>query len=72
LFGAEGFIPGLIDPEPLREEIWRKVKIAKSGAGLGDELFTARRTLVSAPGKKDEVLEELRKIRELLERIAKK
>ena len=74
LFGAEGFIPGLIDPEPLREEIWRRVKIAKSGSGLGDELFTAEADAATPPSpqQEDAVLEELRKIREILERSSEK
>jgi len=72
LFGAEGFIPGLVDPEPLKQEIWRRVKIAKSGSGLGDELFTTRAAPTPPPQQKDDVLEELRNIREILERIAEK
>lgn len=72
LFGAEGFIPGLVDPEPLKQEIWRRVKIAKSGSGLGDELFTTKAAPAPPPQREDDVIEELRKIREILERIAEK
>jgi len=70
MFGAEGFIPGLKDPEPLREEIWRRVKLAKSGSGLGDEQFQSLQRRGQAGISLDEILKELKRIRTVLEEIA--
>ena len=72
MFGAEGFIPGLRDPEPLKKEIWKRVKMAKSGSGLGDEFFEKKMDTISSLQSEGEVLQELKKIRKLLEHMAKK
>ncbi|MCK4614939.1 MAG: PH domain-containing protein [Thermoplasmata archaeon] len=72
MFGAEGFIPGLKDPEPLRGDIWERVKFSKSGSGLGDEVSPPTTYRPPVSGTDTAILEELRMIRGLLERVVEK
>lgn len=67
MFGAEGFIPGLKDPEPLRREIWERVKMSRSGSGLGDEVHEEKGGGgLAAPAA---LFQEVRAIRRLMERL---
>ena len=71
MYGAEGFIPGLTNPKPLEQEIWRRVQALKSGDGLGLASQVAgrqSRNVAKTTMELDrEILEELRMIRALLE-----
>ncbi len=75
MFGAEGYIPGLRDPEPLRRQVWELVKGTRSGTGIGDETHapaSARVAVAAAPaipsgGELGEILAEVREIRRALE-----
>jgi len=69
MFGAEGFIPGLLDPEPLRQIIWERVKLSKSGSGLGDEVHDEVSRPLDAAGESGVLLNEVRAIRRLMERL---
>jgi membrane protein YdbS with pleckstrin-like domain len=66
-FAAEGSIPGLADPKPFQEAIMAKVHMLK-GDGLGAGTQNAKEIATLKPGTQDEMLEELRKIREILEK----
>lgn len=75
-FAAEGSIPGLADPKPFQDEIMARVKALK-GDGLGAFVPSQTRQLGTAipiPGSSDsgetqhEMLTELRKIREIIEK----
>jgi len=61
MWGAEGYIPGLVDPEKLKSEIMGRVKPTALTSGLGEETSTTENAI-------NVLVEETRKIRELLER----
>lgn len=74
-FAAEGSIPGLADPKPFQDAIMAKVRSARED-GLGVALRSAQKTptVTSEPvssitsDTQDEILKELKKIREILEK----
>jgi membrane protein YdbS with pleckstrin-like domain len=72
-FAAEGSIPGLGDPKPFQDAIMSKVH-AQKGDGLGASTSRASKSIVSEKvvpmesSTQDEMLQELRKIREILEK----
>lgn len=74
-FAAEGSIPGLGDPKPFQDAIMSKVH-ALRGDGLGAPSPRPREPIASTSEKvipaqsttQDEMLKELRKIREILEK----
>jgi hypothetical protein len=70
-FAAEGAIPGLIDPKPIQEAIMAKVRMMR-GDGLGTRIQTTTESVTLKPGTQDEMLAELKKIREILEKDEKK
>ncbi|MDI6917376.1 MAG: PH domain-containing protein [Thermoplasmatales archaeon] len=61
MWGAEGYIPGLVEPEKLKSEIMGRVKPTSFTSGLGEETPTFESTI-------NILVEEAKKIRELLER----
>ncbi len=75
-FAAEGSIPGLSDPKPFQDDIMSRVRTLR-GDGLGAVLPRARRPTPQAtaqpgapasPDRQDEMLTELRRIRDILEK----
>jgi membrane protein YdbS with pleckstrin-like domain len=74
-FAAEGSIPGLGDPKPFQEAIMSKVHSLK-GDGFGITAPRVSKSITSTSEKvippesstQDEMLKELRKIREILEK----
>lgn len=77
-FAAEGYIPGVADGDGLRETVMRFVKATKSGSGLGDvdRIIQAQKATPATAATTEvtgdsEVLQELRKIRILLEKSEK-
>ncbi len=78
-FAAEGSIPGLADPKPFQDAIMEKVR-ALRGDGLGGVLSSAK-AVAPSPGSQpvapipsdtqDEMLKELKRIREILEKDGK-
>lgn len=75
-FAAEGSIPGLADPKPFQDAIMEKVR-ALRGDGLGGVLPSVKAVAPStssqpvtstSSGTQDEMLKELRRIREILEK----
>jgi len=57
--GPEGQILGVRNPEPLKEEIMKRIMQSRLGDGVND---------IGAGGKSEEILEELRAIRKGLEK----
>jgi hypothetical protein len=68
MFAAEGYIPGITDPEGLKKTIMDRVKMSKSGSGLGDTVDIKEKPQRMTKTKDSEILDELRKIRKLLEK----
>ena len=70
-FAAEGYIPGITDPKKIEKTIISRVKQSKSGSGLGDkqEKHILKRDLPQS--RDDEILNELKMIRRLLEKNQK-
>ena len=74
-FAAEGSIPGLADPKPFQDAIMAKVRSARED-GLGVVLRPSQKTPTVTPepvspstsNTHKEMLKELRKIREILEK----
>jgi membrane protein YdbS with pleckstrin-like domain len=74
-FAAEGSIPGLADPKPFQEAIMSKVH-ADRGDGFGIPSPRASKSIAPSsekaistqPTTQDEMLKELRRIREILEK----
>ena len=71
MFSAEGYIPGITDPEGLRKTIMNKVKRSKSGSGLGEEADEREEKIGRARPLDSEIVSELKKIRKLLEKDRK-
>jgi membrane protein YdbS with pleckstrin-like domain len=69
MFAAEGYIPGVINPEEIRKKIMKRVKDSKSGAGLGDvEVKPSSEKHRITKSEESEIVSELKKIRKILER----
>jgi len=70
-FAAEGSIPGLADPKPFQDAIMAKVRFMR-GDGLGTSGIGLKATVPEAITVKndtqDEMLAELKRIREILEK----
>lgn len=66
MFGAEGFIPGIKNPLPLRRTIMMRIEESRSGSGLGDEVYGARRTVSMGEDPMQDLLQEVRAIRIIL------
>jgi membrane protein YdbS with pleckstrin-like domain len=73
-FAAEGSIPGLADPKPFQEAIMAKVRLMR-GNGLGTSGIglkaTVSETVTVKNDTQDEMLAELKRIREILEKEEK-
>lgn len=68
MMAAEGSIPGLRDPEPLKGYIMSMVKQIRSGSGLGDQPAAGGRAPPQAPsGTEEAMLHELKAIRRMME-----
>ena len=61
MFGAEGYIPGVIEPEKLKSEIMQKVRPGLSTSGLGDDKSNFEDPI-------NILVKETKKIREILEK----
>jgi len=61
MWGAEGYIPGLIEPEKLKAEIMKRVKPTALTSGLDEEKLSFESSIGI-------LIEEAKKIRELLEK----
>ncbi len=78
-FAAEGSIPGLVDPKPFQEAIMAKVHMLR-GDGFGGSGVRLKTTapgfvpeaIPAQTGAQDEMLAELKRIREILEKDEKK
>ena len=66
MMAAEGSVPGLSDPEPLKGYIMSRVKEIRSGSGLGDQA-RPRPPSKGTVGTDEAMLHELRAIRRLME-----
>jgi hypothetical protein len=74
-FAAEGSIPGLGDPKPFQDAIMSKVhKIKEDGFGVSPQRSreptstTSEKLIPTQSTTQDEMLAELRRIREILEK----
>jgi hypothetical protein len=74
-FSAEGSIPGLADPKPIQESIMARVKhLRGDGLGAGAQRVQAPPPVPATPissaksDTQEEMLKELRRIREVLEK----
>jgi len=68
MFAAEGYMPGITDPEALRKTIMDRVKESKSGSGLGEKSDKKIEKIHRSRSVDSEILNELIKIRKIMEK----
>lgn len=71
MFAAEGYIPGITNPEEMKTFIMDRVKESKSGSGLGDKIEKSEKKSMRTKTMDTEILDELKKIRMILEKSSK-
>ena len=71
IFAAEGYLPGIKDPEGLKKTIMNRVKESKSGSGLEGKTEKEKIKRKSSESMDSEILEELKMIRKILQKNQK-
>ena len=67
MFAAEGYIPGIKEPEKVKKFIMGQVKRSRSESGLGESTVRTEKPIHETGTPNNDILDELRKIRRIME-----